>query len=253
MIDFHCHLDLYPEPERIARECSERRMYVLSVTNTPAAWEGTNALASGLDRIRTAIGLHPQLAGQRRGELARFRELLPETRYVGEVGLDGTPECLPFWRDQVEVFESVLRTCVSVGGRVLSVHSRRAEDDVLSRIEHYPGAGRFVLHWFSGRHRDLQRAIELGCWFSVGHSMLRTKSGCNLVAMMPRDRVLTESDGPFATYQGRPAMPWDVEEAVHELAKIWQLSTSEVEARLTLNLRALVGEGPFHQSNGYTL
>jgi TatD DNase family protein len=250
MIDFHCHLDLYPKPEEIVQGCSERRMYVLSVTTTPVAWEGTTALASGHDRIRTAIGLHPQLASQRKGELARFRELLPETRYVGEVGLDGTPDCLPYWSDQVEVFESILRACVSVGGRVLSVHSRRAEDEVLARIESFTGAGRIVLHWFSGRPRALQRAIDLGCWFSVGPSMLRSKNGCNLVAAMPQDRVLTESDGPFAIHQGRSAMPWDVEEAVRGLARLWQLSTEEVNSRLMGNLRALVGEGSLHRSSG---
>lgn len=250
MIDFHCHLDLYPKPEEIVQGCSERRMYVLSVTTTPVAWDGTSALASGHDRIRTAIGLHPQLAGQRKGELARFRELLPKTRYVGEVGLDGTPECLPFWRDQVEVFESVLRACTSVGGRVLSVHSRRAEDEVLSRIERNPGVGRIVLHWFSGKLRELQRAIDLGCWFSVGPSMLRSKSGRNLVAMMPQEKVLTESDGPFATHHNRPAVPWDVEEAVCELAQLWQLSAAETERRLLLNLRNLVGEGSSQGSKG---
>jgi len=250
MIDLHCHLDLYPKPERVVQECVKRTMYVLSVTTTPAAWEGTSALASGHDRIRTAIGLHPQLAGQRKGELSRFRELLPKTRYVGEVGLDGTPECLPYWHDQVEVFESVLRACVSVGGRVLSVHSRRAEKEVLSRIESHPGAGKIVLHWFSGHRRELQRAVDLGCWFSVGPSMLHSKNGYNLVAAMPQDRVLTESDGPFAMYQGRSAMPWDVEEAVRGLARLWQLPATETNSQLMLNLCTLIGKDTSPSESG---
>lgn len=80
--------------------------------------------------------------------------------------------------------------------------------------------------------------------------MLRTKKGCDLVSIMPRDRILTESDGPFATYQGRSAMPWDVEEAVRGLAQLWQLSATEVETRLMLNLRKLVGEDPPQGSRG---
>jgi TatD DNase family protein len=242
MIDFHCHLDLYPKPEEVVRECVARKMYVLSVTTTPLAWSGTTALASGQERIRTGLGLHPQLAGDRKNEVALFRDLLPATRYVGEIGLDGSPECLPYWQDQVEVFERILSLCVAVGGRILSVHSRRAESEVLSRLESFNGAGTMVLHWFSGKSRDLQRAIALGCWFSVGPAMLRTKTGCKLVEMMPRDRVLTESDGPFASYNGRPAMPWDVEEAVKGISSIWQESPSEVEAQLMLNLKTLVTE-----------
>src|SRR3989338_2907931 len=137
MIDFHCHLDLYPDPAAIVRECAARRMYVLSVTTTPSAWSGTNALALNQQRIRTAVGLHPRLANQRKIELGQFRELLSQTRYVGEVGLDGSPECLPFWQEQVEVFDNVLRSCAELGGRIVSVHSRRAEDEVLSRLEHF--------------------------------------------------------------------------------------------------------------------
>ena len=80
MIDFHCHLDLYPNPVQIVREVRAREMYVLSVTTTPTAFEGTSALASDAPRIRTALGLHPQLAHERKGELALFDELLPTTR-----------------------------------------------------------------------------------------------------------------------------------------------------------------------------
>src|ERR1035437_1612235 len=100
MIDFHCHLDLYPDPQRIADECNNRGLYVLSVTTTPSAWKGTSALAGSHPRIKTALGLHPQLAHQRKSELALFEQLLPRTPYVGEVGLDGSPECKPYWADQ---------------------------------------------------------------------------------------------------------------------------------------------------------
>lgn len=72
--------------------------------------------------------------------------------------------------------------------------------------------------------------------------MLRTKNGRALVAMMPRDKVLTESDGPFSVQRGRPAMPWSVEEAVQGLGELWQLSIEEVDAKLMLNLRTLVQE-----------
>lgn len=45
MIDLHCHLDLYPDPQAIVAECVRRRLYVLSVTTVPSAFEGTAALA----------------------------------------------------------------------------------------------------------------------------------------------------------------------------------------------------------------
>jgi TatD DNase family protein len=240
MIDLHCHLDLYPEPSAVAEECARRGMFVLSVTTTPSAWKGTSALSAGSERIRTAVGLHPQLAQQRRSELDQFDRLVHETRYVGEIGLDGTPECKPFWRDQLEVFEHVLNTCAAVGGRILTIHSRRAENDVLERLERQPGAGVPILHWFSGSYGSLERAILLDCWYSVGPAMLRGKRGRELVKRMPVDRVLTESDGPFVLFGDRTIQPWDVEDAVKQLGEIWLLQACDVQERLAANLRTLV-------------
>jgi TatD DNase family protein len=240
MIDFHCHLDLYPDPVGMVREARAREMFVLSVTTTPTAFSGTSALASDAPRIRTALGLHPQLAHERKGELALFDELLPKTRYVGEIGLDGGPELKRHWPDQQFVFDRILSACTDVGGRILSIHSRRAAGPVLDALERHPNAGIPVLHWFSGTQRDLKRAVALGCWFSVGPAMLAGEKGRALAAAMPHDRVLTETDGPFAQLEGRAACPWDARGAIALLSAVWQESEPEVEEHLLSNLKALV-------------
>lgn len=65
MIDFHAHLDLYPNVVHVIQNIVNMNMYVLSVTTTPSAWEGTNALSINFPRIKTALGLHPQIAYER--------------------------------------------------------------------------------------------------------------------------------------------------------------------------------------------
>lgn len=239
MIDFHCHLDLYPDPRAVAEACQERGLYVLSVTTTPSAWKGTSALALGKNRIRTALGLHPQVAHLRKSELELFEQLVGRTRYVGEIGLDGAPEFKSHWNDQIEVFERILATCVTAGGRVLSLHSRRASKEVLSRLADHPRAGIPILHWFSGTLKEVERAIELGCWFSTGPAMLGSSKGRALVERMPRDRVLTESDGPFAQVEGRSILPWEAARAVHGLSVVWKIPPAAVEQQLSLNLERL--------------
>jgi len=77
MIDFHAHLDLYPDPAGAVELCRQSGTYVLSVTTTPSAWLGIKRLAKGSPRIRTALGLHPQVAHQRKRELSLFDTLLP--------------------------------------------------------------------------------------------------------------------------------------------------------------------------------
>ncbi|HWL28215.1 MAG TPA: Qat anti-phage system TatD family nuclease QatD [Burkholderiaceae bacterium] len=240
MIDFHCHLDLYPDPHGVTQECVRRGLYILSVTTTPSAWNGTAALASGQQRIRTALGLHPQIAHQRKHELGLFDQTLPETRYVGEVGLDGSPECKKHWSDQVTVFTHILQACNAAGGRILSIHSRRAAASVLDLLEKHPGAGTFVLHWFSGTERELSRAIDMGCWFSVGPAMLAAERGRRLALRMPHDRVLTETDGPFARVGDVAVKPWDVAGAIDVLASVWDTAPAETAATVKANFEKLV-------------
>jgi len=240
VIDFHCHLDLYPNYREVRQECDRRGMYVLSVTTTPSAWEGTSALAHGSPRIRTALGLHPQLAGERKGELALFDALLPRVRYVGEIGLDGAPEYRSSWKDQLAVFEHILAQCQKSGGRIMSIHSRRASGHVLDCLEKRPEAGTPVLHWFSGSVRDLDRAVKLGCWFSVGPAMVAGSKGRELVSRMPRDRILTESDGPFAQVEGSAALPWQVENALKALGEIWSVRPEDAMETVYRNLKTLL-------------
>lgn len=239
MIDFHCHLDLYPDPHAVAKECIDRGLYLLSVTTTPSAWSGTVRLATGATRVRTALGLHPQIAHERKQELPLFEQLIDQTRYVGEIGLDGAPEFKRFWSDQMQVFTQALDICCSAGGRVLSLHSRRAATVVLDELEKRPSVGIPILHWFSGNKSELNRAIALGCWFSVGPTMLQGQKGRELVGRMPRERILTESDGPFVQIEQRSIWPWEVDSVIVELGKIWNQGSSEVEQQLLNNLTTL--------------
>lgn len=158
-VDMHCHLDLYPEPRQQAEAIGKSGSYVLSVTTTPSAWLQTQALSAAHPRIKTALGLHPQLAAERLGELSLFDRLLPQARYVGEVGLDGSTECKPFWAEQVRVFDHVLASCALAGGRVLTIHSRNAATQVLDALQWHGGYGVAILHWFSGTKKELLRSI----------------------------------------------------------------------------------------------
>lgn len=240
MIDFHAHLDLYPDPVAVVERCRQEGAYVLSVTTTPSAWLGTKRLAVGAPRIRTALGLHPQVAHQRKRELSLFDTLLSNSAYVGEIGLEGGKDWKPYFSDQVAVFDHILKSCERAGGRVMSIHSRQAATDVLNMLEARPRSGTPILHWFTGSQKELTRAIDLGCWFSVGPAMLKSANGRTLAASMPRDRVLTETDGPFGMLQRRPLFPSDAALAIPMLAELWNLSALDVEV---LVRRALIDIG----------
>lgn len=241
MIDLHCHLDLYPDPRAVIAEIERLGMYVLAVTTTPLAWDGNLALVGASSRIRVAPGLHPEVIPDRFAELPLLLNLIHKSRYVGEIGIDGGPKMKEHLPLQESIFRDCLAACSQCDGRVISIHSRGAAKNVLDILDQHPTAGTPVLHWFSGTQAELNRAINRGCWFSVGPGMLRSRKGRTLAGLMPRDRVLTESDGPFVQEHGKSIMPWDIASAERALAECWGVSTFEIAPRMIDNFKRLSG------------
>lgn len=239
MIDLHCHIDLYPDPKAILDETEARGAFVLAVTTTPKAWRGTRKLVGERSRVRVALGLHPEVVADRYGEVELLCALMPEARYIGEIGLDGRPPHRASFQRQVKVLDRILEECEKLGGRILTIHSRGAADRVLDAIERYPLAGLPILHWFTGSAKQLERAASLGCWFSVGPAMVRSVKGRELAAAMPLGRILTETDGPFARSGDRPLYPWEATDCLPVLADLQGLDTRQMFDAIKLNLKGL--------------
>ncbi len=240
MIDFHCHIDLFPDPVAVLDEVERRGTYVLAVTTTPKAWRGTRRLVGDRKRVRVALGLHPEVVAERHAEVALLCALMSEARYVGEVGLDGSPPHRASFDVQRHVFDRILEESARLGGRILSIHSRGAADQVLDTIERHEGLGIPILHWFSGTPCQLERAKALGCWFSVGPAMLRSEKGRGLCAAMPVDRLLTETDAPFARAGSLPLFPWEAEQCVPSIAALHGIAPGALSRGLKENLKTLV-------------
>ena len=67
--------------------------------------------------------------------------------------------------------------------------------------------------------------------------MLNGERGKALAARMPCERVLTESDRPFAQIDGRVALPWEVDRAVTGLADLWDGGTQQIQSVLNDKFR----------------
>ena len=122
----------------------------------------------------------------------------------------------------------------------MSIHSRQAVRDVLSILRAHPGFGTAVLHWFTGTAAEIKVASDIGCWFSIGPATFNSASGKALAKKLPRDRVVPESDGPFAQVNGVTVMPWSSDQTVELLAQAWDLPADEVKLSLEFNSRQLL-------------
>ncbi|MCP3441519.1 Qat anti-phage system TatD family nuclease QatD [Bradyrhizobium sp. CCGUVB14] len=244
LVDFHCHLDLYKDHAALIAECDRERVATLAVTTTPKAWLRNRELAARSDHVRVALGLHPQLVGDRESELPLLEHYLRDARYVGEIGLDAGPRFYRCFPAQERVFVRILQACADQRGKVLTVHSVRAVGKVLGHVERElpPERSRVVLHWFTGTVAEARRAVALGCYFSVNGEMLRSPKHRQLVAGLPADRLLTETDGPFVEIGGRPVRPRDVAQTVAELAALRGETIEAMEGGILNNLRTLLNE-----------
>ena len=240
-VDFHAHLDLYPDLRAAIAACDRRRTATLAVTTTPKAFARNAELAEVSEFVRVGLGLHPQLVADRSGEISLFEKLLRRSRYVGEVGLDAGPRHYHSLELQKSIFQRILRLSACEGDKILSVHSVRAAKPVLDLLEeHLPRhRGTVVLHWFSGSVGEARRAVALGCYFSVNERMLASPNGRRILQEIPEDRLLTETDGPFVQRDGKPIGAGDVVRAVEEIAILKRRSTSGVQSLIVDNLRDL--------------
>jgi len=240
LLDAHCHVDRFPNPESIAAACERQRVTTVAVTNLPSHFKVGNQHVGGLQYVKLALGFHPLAVGKQHGELEEFLRLLPVAAFVGEIGLDYSKEGASTKREQLATFRAIAEALMGTQ-KFVTIHSRGAEDAVLDVLAEFQIQNP-VLHWYSGTLAVLERAVEQGCFFSLNPAMIRSKKGQGIIARIPRARILTETDGPYVKIGSRSAEPSDVRGVVEFLAREWNVPLSEAIGQVFENFRIIVGE-----------
>jgi len=242
-VDTHCHLDLYTDVQDLVRKAENSSVIIVGVTNTPSVFFFTQNLSKQFKNVIPAIGLHPELAHQRKHELEQFWDHLATTQFVGEIGLDYMTTDPTDRQIQRDIFSRVVERCAIYNNKVLSVHSRRSASDVIKIIgDRFPG--KVILHWFSGSNKEAEKAIGNGYYFSFNSSMVKSKRGQALTRLIPRNRVLTETDGPFVRLKNRPVEPSLTPEIVSSLAEILSENVEDVRQLVFDNFTSLFVQTP---------
>ena len=242
MIDFHCHVDLYPKARAVHAEALRRNVFTWLVTTSPKAFQATSSVLGHHESMLISPGLHPEIAGDRFQELDILIELIDGANAVGEIGLDGSKRYASSYLKQKQVFATAVKRCHDLGGRALSIHSRQAVPDVLTLLREFPDHGIPVFHWFTGTVSELKAAAAQGCWFSIGPADFNSSAGKALAKKLPKEKVVPESDGPFAQLDDQPVMPWDFEITASLLSKAWAMPLIDVQYQLISNAKVLLDQ-----------
>ncbi|CAM4019785.1 TatD family hydrolase [Mesobacillus zeae] len=208
LIDTHVHIDFYPEPEKVALQYEMLQIYALFVTNLPEIFNKHFSAFQKLKYVRLCLGYHPQISSEYELDVELFKRLVEKTRYIGEVGLDFHNEHENIKNRQINAFEFVTSPCFNKG-RVYSIHSKQSEDLILdilikNNVKHA------IFHWYSGKISTLEKIIEQGYYFSLNPKMLTTKNGNKIIDRIPHNKILFETDGPFARYNKKIIYPTEL-------------------------------------------
>ncbi len=237
LYDTHFHLDLQESKSEVLKEIENNQIYTIAVTNLPPLYEKLKKEVNS-KFIRIALGLHPELIGQYQQYIPDMWRLLPDAKYVGEVGIE-----LKTGKEsrnlQLSFFEELIDKCNTFGNKILSVHSRAAAAEVISIIgENFNG--KIILHWYSGTKQNQEQAISNGYYFSVNYAMLNSDSGKKIIGNIPNDKILLETDSPFTSIDGHVFKPSELGKIVEGIAMLKNKNIEEMRNILWNNFITLI-------------
>lgn len=233
LLDTHCHLDAYPDASAVLAAATAAGVRMVAVTNTPDDYRRLATLLPRGGPARPALGLHPLHAHRLgMGGVLRFSQQAARADWIGEIGLDFSPAGRDTRDSQLRVFDALL-ALPQLHDRPVTVHTRGAERLAVRRLAEAGIAP--VLHWYTGPLGVADDALAAGMYFSVNPAMVSTAKGQALLATLPQDRILLETDGPYARRRGKPSQPTDLVPLVDDLARLWDTSPDRVHARVCEN------------------
>lgn len=218
LIDTHFHLDFYRDHKFWYDKTNELKQYTLCVTNSPEIFFSCKKLYPETRYVKFALGYNPQISTNTPFNKRLFLSQLSSTNYIGEVGLDFSTKNICSKTAQIEAFDFICHNAAKYN-KVLSVHSRKAEKDTLA-ILMQNRVKRAIIHWYTGDLETLEMFVKAGYYFSINANMCVTSKGQSIVKHIPIDKILVESDGPFAKTDGTRYTPSDLHKTYLLLAKL---------------------------------
>jgi TatD DNase family protein len=251
-VDTHCHLnfDDYNDDRRLVIERAQNngisRILIpgidieTSKTALECAWE--------FPEIYAAVGLHPnQGSSWSNNTISDIRKLAENNKVVaiGEIGLD-------YYRNRTSrtlqqlIFEEQLELAMDLGLPVI-IHNRDASKDIQNIVQKWhrklthdrksladrPG----VLHSFSGDEIFADAMISI--YFKIGITgpvtFNNSKSLHSIIASLPIDNLLIETDSPFLTphpFRGKRNEPANVRIVAEKIAELKNESLDNI-AKIT--------------------
>lgn len=252
LVDAHCHLtDLSPD----ALEATLDRARETGVSLFVAIGAGfgiedaakTLAMSEARDDMVCALAVHPHdarlVTEDNFKALAQLIRTRPKVRAVGEIGLD-----YHYMNSDKEAQRDVFRRFIGLAkeaAKPVVIHDRECGEecpDILAEEGGRDTGG--MVHCFSGDLALAKRYLDLGFYVSFTGIITFKKSEAlrEVVAYVPLDRMLVETDTPFLApvpFRGKKNEPAFVKHVAACVAEVKNIPFETVAATTTQNARRL--------------
>jgi TatD DNase family protein len=245
LVDSHCHLDFDEFRDRIPEVLDEMARadvtHALCISVTLSEFPRVRALAESQPNLYATVGVHPDYPEA--GDIG-VDELValadhPKVVAIGETGLDyyRLSGDLEWQRNRFRTHIRAARRC----RKPLVVHTRSAAEDTL-RIMGEEGASEVggVMHCFTESLDVARAAISLN--FLISFSGIITFKNAqplrDVVAVVPLDRLLVETDSPYLApvpHRGKVNQPAWVRHVAEEVARVKGSTLDAIAAATTEN------------------
>ena len=266
LFDVHAHLThpkLAPQLDMVlARARAAGLTTIISNGLHPEDNEAVRLLALRDPLVKPAFGLYPVdavlpemralgIAYPRESELEHdaqtsvqwVRDHVEEAFAIGEIGLDGywVPEAL--WELQEQSFRALVALAIEADKPVI-IHTRKRERRALEILQEM-GARRVNWHCFGGKLKLARAIAEAGHWLSIPANARRSESFGRMLATLPRDKVLLETDCPYlGPERDSDNEPANVRHTLSYAAELWNTREDEALQQLGHNFSTLFGVAP---------
>lgn len=217
LIDAHFHLDFYKNHRELYDLINKAEQYTFCVTNSPGVYLSCKKLYPETRYIKFALGFHPHEILKNKLSLRDFQHCLDKTNYIGEIGLDFSKDYIGSRQIQISSFSSIMKY-VQENNKMASIHIRQAENEAIEILDKFRHQ-KCIIHWFTGSEEQLHRLIQLNCYFSINTNMIRNQSQIKKMKLIPPEKLLIESDGPFTKVNGYTFSPAQLNSAYDIIGK----------------------------------
>lgn len=248
-IDTHAHLDFESfddDRDAVIQRAIENEVdYIITIGTNLETSKKSVKIADNYAAIYAAVGIHPSdCSGAEEKDFNEIKSLATAEKVVaiGEIGLD-------YYRmysdkpTQIEAFKNQLNMAAKLNLPVI-VHNREAHDDMLEiLLEEKTAMG--VMHSFSGSMDFLKAILEKTNFFisfTGGVTFKNTRGAEELIAHVPLERLLLETDSPFITpvpHRGKRNEPAFILHTARKIAEIKGVPLKELADATTENAHQL--------------